>query len=179
MFTGIIGNSVLHWMSEGGDGVWTQVAESDLSSPATSVDFSGLNFALYDLFMWTIRHVEGSGVNCKVRLFVNNLLTATDYYATFLGTAGSGASSASINAPRIGETAASKDGLIWGVGALAGDRWYYESKFTFDEGVGVRNHSIHGTHDADLVNITQLTFEAQQANGFGTGSRVALYGLTR
>jgi len=177
MFGRIIGNGLL--CALGGDGVWTQLAEEDISSAVTVVDFTGLTWTPYDMLAFIIQHNEGSGNNCKVHLHVNGNTTDTDYHAQFLGSSGTSPSAALLNAPRIGETQANDAGLIWGGIVLVDDLWVYESKFTFASGSGIRNHSIHGLYANTVANITALRFEAQEADGFGVGSRLSLYGLKK
>jgi len=162
-------------------GTWEKIAEIEVSTATAAIDITGLDINTDKLYKLIIIGVSEADTTCFVQAFINGNTTSSDYnYERIL------ARDTSISANRdnyaeialywewtnfftVGLITRTPDGyyVYWGeetlvetTGSATGMSFYVISKFTVE-------------------NITQLNLRASQSKGFGVGTKIYLFRVSK
>jgi len=177
------GESALEFIEAGSSG-WELLADEDLSSPATSVSWTGLDLdaaRIYDIYLAIS---EGASGSTTYSIYFNNDTTAANYWCRKLQAKWSGSAeqvlTARYNAAYLFALDPGKTGVIsLGVMRETGTGypyWLVKSGFrqstTRTDGVDILYFA--GVSPA-AGNVTRIDITASNADGIGAGSKLRLF----
>jgi len=157
-----------------------KVAEVEVSSDCTYVDFTGLdgNSAWFYILLATTRNPTSSEAWCDI--FVNGDTDNTHYYAQKLHVCGTNDDKERHNDARLIHAYANNRGFSKAVIFKDPDGYFkWRAELILSTGSGVRLYSIAGSKTATIDNITSLRIQARISNAIGAGSKFILFKARR
>ena len=142
-------------------------------SAVTSIDFSGLDINTHKSYRIEAI-LPASSAQAIVRMFVNNNTTMTNYYTQRTYYESSASGTTALQEPRFSESVSPTQAQIT-TGTVSRSS---DSLMLFNTHCGYGNGGFiigSGRSTVTFANITQLTFVANAANGFGVGSTIRIY----
>jgi hypothetical protein len=167
-------------------GAYTEIVDFTFTANETSRAFTGLNITKDDFIKIVITQVNAAGSNSDLRLFPNTTAgvsgfdTTGNYTRQLLGGFGSSsvASRSNVNDINIAAGNETSSTLVYAKISENG-KWNTFANYTVRNTSSLENIFAYTTSSNLTFNdpITSLTFQAQQTNGLGTGSRIQIYRL--
>ena len=157
-----------------------KVAEVEVSSDCTYVDFTGLdgNSAWFYILLATTRNPTSSEAWCDI--FVNGDTDNTHYYAQKLHVCGTNDDKERHNDARLIHAYANNRGFSKAVIFKDPDGYFkWRAELILSTGSDVRLYSIAGSKTATIDNITSLRIQARISNAIGAGSKFILFKARR
>lgn len=167
----------------GGSGSLIKLGEVVVTSATTDIDFTGLDLETDGRYMLVASHVPNAAGAQTVRLYYNGDTTTANYYRAFMGSDGAnpayGGGGVEAEIYASGDTSTPYHALAEVIlSKAAGHRAHAISRvarYTSTGSFGVLNYSHVRFSSTD--NVTSLKLRNSVTNGFGVGTRVALYRL--
>lgn len=167
----------------GGSGSLIKLGEVVVTSATTDIDFTGLDLETDGRYMLVASHVPNAAGAQTVRLYYNGDTTTANYYRAFMGSDGAnpayGGGGVEAEIYASGDTSTPYHALAEVIlSKAAGHRAHAISRvarYTSTGSFGVLNYSHVRFSSTD--NVTSIKLRNSVANGFGVGTRVALYRL--
>lgn len=165
----------IKWMGEGSHLMQygALVAEIKVTSPTTSVNFTGLDANKHGGYVLVADMINGTGTASDYYLFFNGDTASSGYSDQFMAALGATLSGASgTNNRFVWCPANGYSSTIVNISLLTnGLAFYQATNFRSD----VTLQLFSGKKNATISNITSLTITAQTANAIGTNSLFRLY----
>lgn len=152
------------------------IAEFTVTSPMTSIDFSGLDINAHGgSYEIELRLVNATSTQSDINMYVNGDNVNSHYYSMSTYSSGGTTSSGNSNSAytcSIGNSVLSDTALINLILANFYPVWH--SKFMHGNTSGIYNRWNSVKKTTSVSNITQLTFTASVANSIGIGSKIII-----
>lgn len=156
-------------------GVWRKVAEINVTSDATQVNFTSLDLDTTKSYMLITRLKNTTASTSVLYLCVNGDTTLTNYYSQELYNVGTGVYTQNFNDPRYvaalsGESSTNVTYLF-----LAPDGIFrYVSHWSYQTNTSLRAFLMIGNKSASVGSITELNIVSSVTGGISAGSEFIL-----
>jgi hypothetical protein len=151
-----------------------------VATAKTQIDITGLSIGKDDGLR--LVYTMNPGINSDYYIYVNDNNTNSNYTTQRLVGAGSVIGAARYSFPYVfWTTSAGKNAGFTDVKVSNNDRFVYQSQWLRAIGSAsssTENENVNGVSLFSVTSITKLSFVATVSNGFGIGSKIALYKVT-